>query len=216
MLFTVTGPLLFSFERRLQYYKKWKFLVIPFIVTAAYFIVWDAIFTARGIWSFNEKYILGYKILLLPVEEWMFFFCVPFSCIFIYEAAKFYLQKNIPANYALVINGTILIIITIIALLNLHKTYTAYNFISAAVLLSFIQFILKPAWLGRFYVGYFLSLIPFFIVNGILTCLPVATYNNSENLGIRIFTIPVEDTIYCLLLLMMNIAMYEGIKNRER
>ena len=81
--------------------------------------------------------------------------------------------------------------------------------------MAYIQFILKPTWLGRFYIGYFISLIPFFLVNGILTYLPVVTYNNAENLAIRIFTIPIEDTIYCLLLLLMNVTMYEWLKQRK-
>jgi lycopene cyclase domain-containing protein len=59
------------------------------------------------------------------------------------------------------------------------------------------------------------SLLPFFIVNGILTSLPVVMYNDSENLGIRIFTIPIEDTMYSLLLLLMNIVLFEYFKNEK-
>ena len=82
--------------------------------------------------------------------------------------------------------------------------------------MAYVQFILKPNWLGRFYIGYFIALIPFFIVNGILTYMPVVTYNDAENLGIRLFTIPIEDTIYCLLLLLMNVIMYEYIKQKKQ
>ena len=151
----------------------------------------------------------------LPIEEWLFFIFVPFACIFIYECANFYIKKDILQNFAYKINGIILLIISVVAILNFHKTYTAFNFISAAILMAYIQFILKPTWLGRFYIGYFISLIPFFLVNGILTYLPVVTYNNAENLAIRIFTIPIEDTIYCLLLLLMNVTMYEWLKQRK-
>ena len=47
--------------------------------------MFDSFFTKYGIWSFNDSYILGYKVCLLPVEEWMFFIFVPFACLFIYE-----------------------------------------------------------------------------------------------------------------------------------
>ncbi|MDB5227147.1 MAG: lycopene cyclase domain protein [Bacteroidota bacterium] len=212
MLLTIAGPLLYSFDKRIQYYKKWKYLVLPFFVTGTYFIIWDHAFTQRGIWSFNNEYILGYNFFLLPVEEWMFFICVPFSCIFIYECVNYYFQKNILTQDVFWINLYILIVISITSIFYIHRAYTAFNFISAAVLLAFVQFVLNPKWLGRFYVAYFFSLIPFFIINGILTALPVVTYNNAENMGVRIFTIPVEDTIYCLLLLLMNVSMYEKLK----
>jgi hypothetical protein len=52
-------------------------------------------------------------------------------------------------------------------------------------------------------------LIPFFIVNGILTSLPVIWYNNQATLGIRIGTIPVEDFIYNGGLLLLAIMGYE-------
>jgi lycopene cyclase domain-containing protein len=62
-------------------------------------------------------------------------------------------------------------------------------------------------------VGYGISLIPFFLVNGILTGWlleePIVWYDNAENLGIRLGTIPVEDSIYLLLLLGIVTVFYE-------
>jgi lycopene cyclase domain-containing protein len=51
-----------------------------------------------------------------------------------------------------------------------------------------------------------------FVVNGVLTGLPVVIYNNMENSGIRIGTIPVEDFLYNAILLAMNIGLYEWFK----
>lgn len=215
MLASLAGPLLLSFSKYVQYKKKWKFLPIPLTITLIYFVIWDSIFTKIGIWSFNEKYILGYKIFHLPIEEWMFFIIIPFCCVFVYECTNYFIKKDYLQKYAYSINAVILAIISVVAILNLDKTYTAFNFISAAILLAYLQLFAKPTWLGRFYVGYLFSLIPFFIVNGILTFLPVVKYNNAENLGIRLFTIPIEDTIYCLLLLLMNVTMYEYLKRKN-
>lgn len=215
MLLTLAGPLFFSFDSKVQFVKKWKYLPVPLSVTTVYFVVWDYFFTKHGVWSFNDNYILGHKLFLLPVEEWLFFWIVPFSCVFIYECTSYYIRKDYLTKYARTLHLAILILISIVSVLNFHKAYTSFNFISAAVLMAYIHFILKPSWLGRFYIGYLFSLIPFFLVNGVLTSLPVVNYHPAENLGIRLFTIPIEDTIYCLLLLMMNVTMYEWLKGKD-
>ena len=59
-------------------------------------------------------------------------------------------------------------------------------------------------------------LIPFLIVNGFLTAIPVVLYNDAENLGIRIYTIPFEDTFYGMLLVMMNISIYSKLSGRNK
>ena len=59
-------------------------------------------------------------------------------------------------------------------------------------------------------------MIPFIITNGILTgsCIEdqVVWYNDNYNLGLRIFTIPVEDVFYGMLLLLSNVIIYELLR----
>jgi lycopene cyclase domain-containing protein len=53
------------------------------------------------------------------------------------------------------------------------------------------------------------------IINGILTALPVVEYNPDHDLGIRLFTIPIEDFFYFFLLLLMNLTIYEYLKKTQ-
>jgi len=66
---------------------------------------------------------------------------------------------------------------------------------------------------------YVVTLIPFFIVDGILTgsFIPgeVVFYNNAHNLGIRLGTIPVEDMVYGFLMLLMNVTWFEFFRSRR-
>jgi lycopene cyclase domain-containing protein len=66
---------------------------------------------------------------------------------------------------------------------------------------------------------YAIILIPFFIVNGLLTGTgldePVVWYNDSQNLRMRILTIPVEDIFYGMLLLLLNTALFEKFKRKS-
>jgi hypothetical protein len=59
---------------------------------------------------------------------------------------------------------------------------------------------------------YALLLVPFLIVNGILTGTgleePVVSYNKTENLNIRLFTIPLEDVFYGFELFILNLFIY--------
>ena len=58
-----------------------------------------------------------------------------------------------------------------------------------------------------------MSLIPFLLINGFLTGSftqePVVIYNPDEILGIRILNIPVEDSIYNMLMLLIVVFFYE-------
>ncbi len=214
-IFTILVPFSYSFERKIAYYRSWKYLFPAIFITGTFFIIWDIIFTDIGIWSFNPSYLTGIYLFNLPIEEWLFFLTVPYSCVFIYEAMNYYIKKDYLQPYAQHITYILAFLLLILAVLNHDKLYTFINFTFSALFLLAHIFIFKTKHLGRFYLAYLVHLIPFFLVNGLLTSLPVVLYNPTENLGVRIGSIPVEDSIYSMLLLLMNISIYEYLKTRK-
>lgn len=212
-LFSVAFPLLASFDKRISFHRKWPGLFLGILFMGIVFLPWDALFTAQGVWGFNDRYLLGPRILGMPIEEWLFFLLIPYACMFLYEVMRYFVKRDILGGVARPFSIALIIVLLALGLMNLDKLYTASTFLGAAAFLSLVVFALDPPWLGRFYIGYAISLIPFLMVNGILTGSlieePVVCYNNAENLGIRIGTIPVEDSIYLLLLLLMVTTCYE-------
>lgn len=217
MIGSLSFPLLFTIIR-LDLIKRWKAFLLSTSIVALIFIIWDVIFTQNGVWGFNPTYYLGLKIFHLPIEEWMFFFIIPFCSLFIHFAVEYALPK-------VILNKTITIGISVVLILvtgwlfvnNLERAYTAVNygfvFITLILGLLFGQHLLQ-----RFYLTFILILIPFFIVNGVLTGVatpePVVWYNNDENLSIRMLTIPVEDMGYAFTMLFGNLLIFERLKEK--
>lgn len=213
---SVAGPFLLSFDKKVRFYKKWKFAIPAMILPAILYIIWDSYFTKMGIWGFNEQRITGIHFFNLPIEEILFFFIVPYCCTFIYECVRTYFPDLKCTKSADIILGAIGFILFIIGIVFYNKIYTASTFIGTAffigVILIFRRFF-NDFHTTAFFISYGIILLPFLIVNGLLTAIPVVVYNDAENLGIRMYTIPLEDIFYGMLLVMMNIAVYEKLKN---
>lgn len=212
----VIVPFIFSFHPRLRFDRHFKAFFLANLISASVFIGWDAIFTARGVWGFSSYYTTGLKLAGLPIEEILFFFCIPFACVYTYHCLGIFIKiKWRPAVFRIfLILFCAFLLIT--GLVFLDRAYTSVTFISASFFLLFLHFIMKVSWLDRFFIIYVPLLFPFFIVNGLLTGTglkePVVWYNDAENLGIRMLTIPVEDTIYGFTLMVLTLFFYEIFK----
>lgn len=218
-LASVAIPFLVSFHPRLRFYEKWKTLFPALLITGAIFIIWDVLFTKWDVWGFNEDYLLGRNIINLPIEEWLFFVCIPYACVFMHFAIQELLPKAVlSVKITTIITYILLFLFLILSIANYDKLYTQVNYYFAFLVLL-ISFRFSSQILSKYYVTFLLMLIPFFIVNGILTGSfiheQVVWYNNDENLGIRLFTIPIEDVTYafslilCTLLLMERFSLYK-------
>ena len=219
-LLSVSIPLLFSFHPRLRFDRTWYAFWPAVLITAAVFIAWDVVFTDWGVWGFNPDHLVGISLLGLPIEEWLFFICIPYASVFTYASLKVLVKSDHLGPYARSISWVLAGILIVIASLTTDRLYTSVTFFATAAFLIFHLLFLKAQYRGRFYLAYLvIHLFPFLIVNGILTgsfvTEPVVWYDNAENLSIRVFTIPVEDFIYGFLLYLMNVTLYEWIIARR-
>ena len=216
---SLSVPLLYSFHPKLKFYKLWKPLLIGIIISMLIFIPWDVFFTIKGIWGFNPDYYLGVKLFELPIEEWLFFICIPYACVFTHYALLHYFPHlKLSASATKLISVILIFLFVITTIYNISKWYTFVNF-SIATILLLIVLNKNTALLQHYFLTFLVMLIPFFIVNGILTGSfidnEVVWYNTSENLGIRLFTIPIEDTVYAFTLILLNLFVIVSFKAKN-
>ena len=209
-------PFIYSFEKEMRFIQYWKAVFLAIIIVAIPFLIWDVIFTEYGVWGFNPRYYLGVTFFGLPIEEILFFICIPFASIFTHFAFIHFF-KNLKLTDKLTQKVTIFLLISsvIVFIFAFPKAYTAVNFCLFTLLMLY-SLIKKDRILNRFYITFLLILIPFFIVNGLLTgsFIPgeVVWYNNAENLGFRIGTVPIEDAFYAFNMLYMSLVLIEKFK----
>ena len=216
--FTIIIPLIFSFHPKLKFYKNFKPFFLSNIIVATIFIIWDIYFTKIGVWGFNPTYLLGPTIENLPFEEVLFFFCIPYASIFThYALLHFFPQLGLPKKVTQGITILLFLIAIVIIIFNYDKWYTFVNFSFFAALLLY-SLVAKDTNLNSFFITFLVILIPFFIVNGLLTGSfieeQVVWYNDAENLGIRIGTVPIEDAFYAFGMLYTAIILIEKFKPR--
>ncbi len=214
----LAGPLALSFDRRVAFFRNYRYLFPAMGAMMALFVPWDMAFVAARVWGFDERYITGAFIGNLPVEEWLFFPVVSYACVFIYECLRYYVPTNPlerwhrPALYVVAAFGLI------IALGHHDRLYTSLKVGAASAMVLGVLWTTRRDYLARFLLTYLISLIPFALMNGVLTGAlidgQVVWYSSAQIMGPRIGTIPFEDLYYNLMMLMMTIVVYEALRQR--
>lgn len=217
--FTIIIPFLFSFHPKLKFHKTWNAFFPAVFISGLIFVLWDMYFTHLGVWGFNDRYLTGIEVGNLPLEEVLFFFCIPYACVFTFHCLNLFMGETGDAKKQRLITLVLVTGLLVFAFLNFSRIYTATTFISFALLLLFAEFVLRIEWLTRFYVVYAVLLIPFFFVNGVLTGSwieeEVVWYNVEEFMNFRIGTIPIEDAFYGAELILLNLLIYRYLLSRQ-
>ena len=86
--------------------------------------------------------------------------------------------------------------------------------------------------MGYFHLSWWILLIPFYIANGVLTGLDfykypfinlqpenitdqIVWYNNDHNLGVRIWSVPLDDFFYGMAMVLLALTVYEKLVKRQ-
>lgn len=212
-------PFLFSFERkRMHFIRYWKPFFTAIFLVGMFFIAWDIYFTYADVWGFNDQYLIGFRIFGMPLEEYLFFLLIPYASVFIHYALEYFLPKILlTESITKWITYLMFAVSFSVAVFNYDKIYTVCSF-GLFALLMVLQIIYKYKEAQRFYISFIIIYIPFYFVNNALTGNysenPVVFYDNTENLGIRVGTMPLEDSFYCFTLLYSIVLVFEYFKRK--
>jgi len=207
-LLILGGPLALSFDSRVSYFRRWPAVFATLLVVGFFYVAWDSRAARRGDWSFNPRYLTGAGIWGLPLEEVLFFVTVPFSCIFILECVRAYLPES-PVFFFLPLYLLPALAFALLAWLFRERPYTR------TVSLVMSLFLLLAATLGRemvssshFWLALLATYVPFLLFNGVLTGLPIVIYKPRAILGVRVFSIPLEDFFYSFSMLAFYFLVF--------
>ncbi|MFM7682713.1 MAG: lycopene cyclase domain-containing protein [Bacteroidota bacterium] len=215
ILFSIAGPFALSFDKKVNFIRYWKPILISVVCVGIPFLIWDELFTQLEVWGFNSTYLFGIYLGHLPLEEVLFFLVVPYCCVFIHEVLTTYfpnMKLDVTAKFFGIIMLALSIILVILNPTN-YYTLSACSLTSIYILIAFIR---KFHWFSSFAFTYLVCLIPFLIVNGILTGSmtdePIVWYSEKHITGFRILTIPFEDLFYNFSFLFPIIWIFENLK----
>lgn len=217
--FTIVICFIFSFHPKIKFYRHFGAFFLSSLLVGSVFVIWDAWFTKLGVWWFNDRYLLGLRFIGLPLEELLFFICIPFSCVFTYYClTKFFSMDWKPKSEKIFV----IISITLALLMTIYfhnKIYTVVTFFSLGLSLFVLYFLLGSRWIGTAAVIYLILLPGFVLVNGILTGTglenPIVNYNPQNFIGIRLITIPIEDFFYGFELILWNLYFFKRFKRND-
>lgn len=217
--FTIIVCLLFSFHPKIKFHKHFKAFIMASSLVAVFFIAWDVWFTKMGVWWFNDRYLIGARLFGLPVEELMFFICIPFSCIFTYFCLDKFFKLDWNPKFEKIFSIASILILLCLSVYFREKIYPFVTFLTTAISIFVLYFILKIKWIGKASFVYLILMPGFLSVNGILTGSgldsPIVNYNPEEIIGFRIFTIPIEDTVYGYEMILWNLYFFYKFKTKE-
>ena len=173
------------------------------------YIIWDALVTGSH-WQFNTAYTLDFRLVGLPIEEWLFFITVPFGCLLVWETlpdARLSRQLRPLRHVRSVLYAALPIGI---AVFSTGRQYTGlvlccFGLVGLVDTLLRTHLLLEP----KTYLYLAIVAVLILVFNGYLTARPVVLYGEAYQSGYRMLTIPVEDFGYGFTLVLFNAMLYE-------
>lgn len=209
-------PFLLGASRFAWFYDRLGVALRATLVVAVPFVAWDAAVAGRH-WWFNPQHVLGVGAFGLPVEELLFFLAVPLACLFTWEkllggdrarGRPDAALGGLPLRWLYPLVWAAIPLGIVAAAQGLEYTGYALVALGTVALLDHalgVGLLVVPRALAYFGVVLLLTVA----CNGYLTARPVVLYGEAYQLGVRLYTIPLEDFVYGLALVWGATLLYQ-------
>lgn len=213
-LLIIAGPLAYSFEKNIHFRQFWREAFGAILGSLLVYVVWDSAVTNRH-WYFNAQYMLDFRLFKLPLEEWLFFITVPYSCLFVREVLKLVVKNHIVRGLEWVRAGMFALLPVGVLVFQSGKEYTGLVLIAFGIV-AFLDRQLRTNTLLQTRTYVFLATVVCFtlVFNMYLTARPLLIYAPEYQLDLRIFAIPIEDFGYGVTHIALCNILYEYLKLR--
>lgn len=207
---TVVIPLVLSFARwQFRWSQQdWLRLLQVFVFVSVPFVLLDVLSHDRGWWAYNSHFITGVRLGGLPLEEIMFFFVIPFACLYLYSAAV-RAAKDSPIGLRWlwrVVLGVFTVASMALAVIQPEER-TIVDVVLFTVVAT-VATVRPPTRIGALWLTVVVGL--FLVVNTVLTALPIVTYDPVFGSAYRLGTIPLEDVLYNFSFLYLALLVWRG------
>lgn len=203
-------------KKTIVFVMEFKYMLPAIIFSGAIFILFNSRLLETGINEYNLNFILGKRLYYLPVEEWIYLFIISILSFSVYLLVSAKFEKLEKTNLFVAISVVLLAGFAFVAWTARDILIPFFISFLLAIYLAYTLFRKRfNQHLGKFYISYLFTLAPFLTIRAIVNSLPIVIYNNEYIYGIRLFNMPVEEFGYLFLLMLINITIFEYLRNNQ-
>ncbi|MBB6501355.1 lycopene cyclase domain-containing protein [Pedobacter cryoconitis] len=215
LAFLLIPVLLFS-VRQLNFTEQSKFIILAVLINVFVFSVPTEFLTQLKVIAFNPSYMTGMTLWQLPVEELLLSLVLPLCGVSVYLFLNLRFPDNGPEKYSLAVSNMMIGVCIAMLYFGHQKLYTLFTFSILIVFIVYIEYVNKLRFMYRFYRAFLVSLIPFYILYGVLVNLPCLSFNKIQTLNFNQLNIPFETPFYFMSMLLLSIYLFELFKSRAK
>lgn len=217
ILLTILAFPLWYFLKDMRWFiDELKFMIPAIFISGTVYLIINFRLSELAVIQYNENFLIGKKLFWVPVEEWLFVVVFSLVLFAVYNRLKERYASLDHPNLFMVVALCITVILIVSAWLSKQKLYPFTIFALSAVYLGYTVFRNRfKHHLTKFFVTWFVLVIPLFLIRVFLFSMPVLIADNNFTSGINLINTPVEDLAFIFLLVLMNITVYEYIRERR-